>query len=202
MAYMSLMKNLDEKAKKKDLDNIFLKLDKNQNGVWLYLIRVLTNSIFAGKIFTNDLMNELNDQGYEMIDDERTKLLNVSDSKGQVKTKKKWKYPFKFSIFWCIILQLSKASFSDFCKNSPIFKKCDKNKNVSLANGNRHEMAFKVIFKKLWLLKLNCSFYWRFWTVIMMASSQNLSFPNLWGICLWTRFWNWKKNSEAKSFLS
>ena len=34
-------------------------------------------------------MNELNDQGYEMIDDERTKLLNVSDSKGQVKTKKK-----------------------------------------------------------------------------------------------------------------
>jgi len=104
---MSLMKNLDEKAKKKDLDNIFLKLDKNQNG----------------KIFTNDLMNELNDQGYEMIDDERTKLLNVSDSKGQ----------------------LSKASFSDFCKNSPIFKKCDKNKNVSLANGNRHEMAFKVL---------------------------------------------------------
>ena len=104
MAYMSLMKNLDEKAKKKDLDNIFLKLDKNQNGVWLYLIRVLTNSIFAGKIFTNDLMNELNDQGYEMIDDERTKLLNVSDSKGQVKTKKTWKYLFKLSIFWCIIL--------------------------------------------------------------------------------------------------
>ena len=32
MAYMSLMKGLDEKAKKKDLDNIFLKLDKNQNG--------------------------------------------------------------------------------------------------------------------------------------------------------------------------
>ena len=42
-------------------------------------------------------------------------------------------------------MQLSKASFTDFCKNSPLFKKCDKNKNVPLANGNRHEVAFKVI---------------------------------------------------------
>ena len=33
MAYMSLMKNLDEKAKKKDLDGVFQKLDKNQNGL-------------------------------------------------------------------------------------------------------------------------------------------------------------------------
>ena len=39
---------------------------------------------FIGKIFTNDLINELNDQGYEMIEDERNKLINISDSKGQV----------------------------------------------------------------------------------------------------------------------
>ena len=68
MAYMSLMKNLDEKAKKKELDGVFFKLDRNQNG----------------KIFTNDFINELNDQGYDMVEDERTKLLNVTDNKGQV----------------------------------------------------------------------------------------------------------------------
>ena len=30
---MSLMKGLDEKAKKKDVDGIFMKLDRNQNGL-------------------------------------------------------------------------------------------------------------------------------------------------------------------------
>ena len=84
MAYMSLMKGLDEKAKKKDLDNIFLKLDKNQNGTTKKLEVGDFNVFFVGKIFTNDLINELNDQGYEMIEDERNKLQNVSDSKGQV----------------------------------------------------------------------------------------------------------------------
>ena len=33
MAYMSVMKGLDEKAKRKDVDGVFMKLDKNQNGV-------------------------------------------------------------------------------------------------------------------------------------------------------------------------
>ena len=37
-----------------------------------------------GKIFTTDFVNELNDQGYEMPEDEKSKLLGISDNKGQV----------------------------------------------------------------------------------------------------------------------
>ena len=33
MAYMSVMKGLDEKAKRKDVDGVFMRLDKNQNGL-------------------------------------------------------------------------------------------------------------------------------------------------------------------------
>lgn len=109
MAYMSLMKNLDEKAKKKDLDGVFQKLDKNQNG----------------KIFTTDFVNELNDQGYEMSEDEKSKLLGISDNKGQ----------------------LSKAAFNEYYKNSSMFKKSgDKNRNLPvLSNTDRHEVAFKAL---------------------------------------------------------
>ena len=83
MAYMSLMKGLDEKAKKKDVDGIFMKLDRNQNGLINFCINNFV-SIIPGKIYINDFINELNDQGYEIDDDEKNKLVNVSDGKGQV----------------------------------------------------------------------------------------------------------------------
>ena len=38
MAYMSVMKGLDEKAKRKDVDGVFMKLDKNQNGLIIFCI--------------------------------------------------------------------------------------------------------------------------------------------------------------------
>ena len=42
-------------------------------------------SLFPGKIFINDFINELNDQSYQITEEERNKLVNVSDGKGQVK---------------------------------------------------------------------------------------------------------------------
>jgi len=108
MAYMSVMKGLDEKAKRKDVDGVFMKLDKNQNG----------------KIFMNDFINELNDQSYQITEEERNKLVNVSDGKGQ----------------------LSKAAFIEYCKTFSYFKKGDRNKNIpKINNDNRHEVAFKAL---------------------------------------------------------
>ena len=42
-------------------------------------------------------------------------------------------------------LQLSKATFIEYCKTFPYFKKGDRNKNIpKINNDNRHEVAFKV----------------------------------------------------------
>ena len=34
MAFMAMRKNLDERARKKEFDEIFLKFDHNRNGKW------------------------------------------------------------------------------------------------------------------------------------------------------------------------
>ena len=51
----------------------------------LFLLKKLVLlSKYSGKIFLNDFINELNDQSYQITEEERNKLVNVSDGKGQV----------------------------------------------------------------------------------------------------------------------
>ena len=42
---------------------------------------------FIGKIYINDFINDLNDQSYQITEEERNKLVNASDGKGQVNKK-------------------------------------------------------------------------------------------------------------------
>ena len=51
MAYMSVMKGLDEKAKRKDVDGVFMRLDKNQNGLinLALMLKVFYNLHLQGK---------------------------------------------------------------------------------------------------------------------------------------------------------
>ena len=89
MAYMSVMKGLDEKAKRKDVDGVFMRLDKNQNGLINFSIdaKSILQFTFTGKIYINDFINDLNDQSYQITEEERNKLVSASDGKGQVNKK-------------------------------------------------------------------------------------------------------------------
>ena len=62
-------------------------LQEKETSAFLFKVNNINSQIkpnHLGKIFTTDFVNELNDQGYEMPEDEKSKLLGISDNKGQV----------------------------------------------------------------------------------------------------------------------
>ena len=55
MAFMAMRKNLDERARKKEFDEIFLKFDHNQNGS----IKTFARKHFYEKYFRENLRERL-----------------------------------------------------------------------------------------------------------------------------------------------
>jgi len=65
---MAMRKNLDERARKKELDAIFAKFDHNHNG----------------RIYIKDFLAELKDQDIEISQAEVKKIMEFSDREGQL----------------------------------------------------------------------------------------------------------------------
>ena len=86
MAFMAMRKNLDDRARKKGLDSIFNKFDRNQNGKKLLVINATHGILYimTGKIFIKDLVSSLLEQGHKVGEDEVRKLRSLADCDGQV----------------------------------------------------------------------------------------------------------------------
>merc|ERR1712183_209628 len=68
MAFMAMRRNLDERARRKELDAIFAKFDHNHNG----------------RIYIKDFLAELKDQDIEISQAEVKKIMEFSDREGQL----------------------------------------------------------------------------------------------------------------------
>merc|ERR1712062_744934 len=68
MAFMAMRKNLDERARRKELDAIFAKFDHNHNG----------------RIYIKDFLAELKDHDIEISQAEVKKIMEFSDREGQL----------------------------------------------------------------------------------------------------------------------
>merc|ERR1711902_387138 len=68
MAFMAMRKNLDERARRKELDAIFAKFDHNHNG----------------RIYIKDFLAELKDHDIEISQAEVKKIMESSDREGQL----------------------------------------------------------------------------------------------------------------------
>ena len=83
MAFMAMRKNLDERARKKELDAIFKKFDRNQNGE-LWDRNADKHLLDAGMIFIRDFISELRDQEHHVSEEEVGRLQELADCDGQV----------------------------------------------------------------------------------------------------------------------
>merc|ERR1712203_612173 len=72
MAFMAMRKNLDERARRKELDAIFAKFDHNHNG----------------RIYIKDFLAELKDHDMEISQAEVKKIMEFSDREGQLNRSK------------------------------------------------------------------------------------------------------------------
>ena len=85
---MAMRKNLDERARKKELDAIFAKFDHNHNGSSNYFQlnreNLLRFFFYKGRIYIKDFLAELKDQDIEISQAEVKKIMEFSDREGQV----------------------------------------------------------------------------------------------------------------------
>ena len=86
---MAMRKNLDERARKKELDAIFAKFDHNHNGKQQLLAAQRSKYIeilffYKGRIYIKDFLAELKDQDIEISQAEVKKIMEFSDREGQV----------------------------------------------------------------------------------------------------------------------
>ena len=88
MAFMAMKKNLDERARKKEFDEIFLKFDHNKNGCnKINIMQHLYWIIVLGKIYVKDFVREIKIQGVKICDADLEHIWKITDKSGQVKLK-------------------------------------------------------------------------------------------------------------------
>ena len=88
MAWMAMKKNLDERARKKGFDEIFMKFDHNKNG----RIKKKYHETFIwenilGKIYVKDFVREIKMQGVKVGDADLEQICKIADKSGQVQMK-------------------------------------------------------------------------------------------------------------------
>ena len=91
MAFMAMRRNLDDRQQKRELDAIFAKFDKNQNGIicmfcWLKipLISYVLHHTWLGRILMRDFLSEVAEQGHAVSQEEVKNIKKYADSDGQV----------------------------------------------------------------------------------------------------------------------
>ena len=84
MAFMAMRKNLDDRARKKELDAIFLKFDKNHNGELMIQYGCIQECWISGKIFVKDFISDIEELDVKVDAQEKKKLKDLADVDGQV----------------------------------------------------------------------------------------------------------------------
>ena len=89
MAWMAMKKNLDERARKKEFDKIFLKFDHNKNAWFFYInyYKLFLRENTLGKIHVKDFLREIKMQFVKVGDADLENLCKITDKSGQVKLK-------------------------------------------------------------------------------------------------------------------
>ena len=87
MAFISIKKNLDERARKKDFDEIFHKYDHNKNGMDNPFNFSPLKQIFSGAIYIKDFIKDMQLKDIKIETEEVEKLSRMADKSGQVMLK-------------------------------------------------------------------------------------------------------------------
>ena len=85
---MAMQKNLDERARKKEFYELFLKFDQNKNVCNnINIMQHLYWIIVLGKIYVKDFVREMKIQGVKICDADLEHICKITDKSGQVKLK-------------------------------------------------------------------------------------------------------------------